>query len=767
VTMRIAMLLQRTVEHDSRVRREAAALAEAGHDVILLEHDPTGPGIPGVVRRPVLRGAAWRRVPRRVRLAALTGAFAVAAVRERPDAVHAHDVAMLPSGLVAARLARARLVYDSHELASGVLYRGPLLARVAAAIERVAIPRCDALVTVSDAIAERLAARHPRGPRPVVLRNVCGLPRPLEGAPPAGLRDRLGLDEQVPLVLFQGAAAPGRGGESAIEALTAAPGAHLVFLGDPEPGFGGELAALADRAGVADRVHFLPSVPLDRLLEHTREADVGLILYDGTSENLALTLPNKLFELLAAGVPALVAAGSETGRVVREHGVGWTVDASDAAAVTAGLQRALAECRDPALLARVRAADAAFDWQHERERLLAVFATPRPALLVVRNAFTHDARVLRAGRLLAEMGYAPRVVALRTDAALPRSERIDGIPVVRIDHDARWARPLRGPGAGAGTAAGSGAPSPAMRAYRALRSARFTLHALRVVLRERPALVHCNDFNTMWVGVLAKLLAGSRVIYDSHELWADRNGRWEWRPGLIAAEALFVRIADRVVTVSPGIARAMAARYRIPLPAVVLNVPAGQPNGTRVPSAEPVAVYVGQLRLGRGLEQAVDALALVPELRLRIIGPDFQDMAAQIRRRAEAAGVADRVELPGGVGPDAVVEALAGAAIGLNLIQPVCRSYELTLPNKLHEYVTAGVPVLSSDVEASAAYVSERGVGDVVPAADVEAIARGMRRLLAPGRAGELRPRLEAAARELRWELERERLRAAYAAALR
>ena len=162
-----------------------------------------------------------------------------------------------------------------------------------------------------------------------------------------------------------------------------------------------------------------------------------------------------------------------------------------------------------------------------------------------------------------------------------------------------------------------------LRAYRALRTLGFHRRALGVVLRERPALVQCNDFNTMWIGVLAKLLTGSRVVYDSHELWPDRNGRWEWRPGLLAAEALFVRVADRVVTVSPEIADAMASRYRIAPPDVVRNVPAAGLNGSRPATAEPpVAVYVGALLPGRGLEQAIDAAALVPGLRLRIIGPD-------------------------------------------------------------------------------------------------------------------------------------------------
>ena len=54
---------------------------------------------------------------------------------------------------------------------------------------------------------------------------------------------------------------------------------------------------------------------------------------------------------------------------------------------------------------------------------------------------------------------------------------------------------------------------------------------MRIAARERPALVHCNDHNTMWAGLAVRALWGGAVVYDSHELWADRNLRPEWRPG--------------------------------------------------------------------------------------------------------------------------------------------------------------------------------------------------------------------------------------------
>jgi glycosyltransferase involved in cell wall biosynthesis len=270
----------------------------------------------------------------------------------------------------------------------------------------------------------------------------------------------------------------------------------------------------------------------------------------------------------------------------------------------------------------------------------------------------------------------------------------------------------------------------------------------------------------MWPALAAKLLVGSRVVYDSHELWPDRNGRWERRPWLLASEALFTRAADAVVTASPGYSCVMARRYRIPTPAVVRNVPLAAAAPGREPSS-PLAVYVGAVIPGRGLEQAVDAVALVDGLRLRIIGPGAADAVDALHRRARAAGAGDRVEIVPPVAAAAVVAALDGASVGLNLIEPICLSYQLTLPNKLFEYIAAGVPVLTSDVPVCARFVREHGVGEVVALGDPRRVAAALERLLEPARAADLRARARSLSRELTWEREQPRLAAVYAAAAR
>jgi glycosyltransferase involved in cell wall biosynthesis len=419
------------------------------------------------------------------------------------------------------------------------------------------------------------------------------------------------------------------------------------------------------------------------------------------------------------------------------------------------------------------------------------------ALLLVRNSVDHDARVLRAARVAErELDGTPLVVGVATAVGSAGATMMEGIWVVRFATRSRalaWARRLRrspgsrppsravakhqGSNGRAPEVLGQFYPSsrsltPQARARRILSGLSFALHAVLLARKVRPSIVHANDWNTMWCGLAIKLTCGSRLVYDSHELWADRNGRWEWRPWLVASEALFVRAADEVITSSPGYADALASRYRVPKPVVVRNIPENGTNaGTAVqpervwpertpsplvaalrlsdthaqvsrewPTAtagrpSPVHVsYIGGLMPGRGLEQMIDALALLEDVRLCAIGPGALRYRESLLARAAVAGVEDRLELRPPVAPSQVRSILTGAAAGLCLIQPVCRSYELCLPNKLFEYAAAGVPILASDVPVIATVVRGEGLGEVVPPADPWAIAAGLERLLQPER---------------------------------
>jgi glycosyltransferase involved in cell wall biosynthesis len=386
--VRVAMLLHKSVEFDSRVRREAAALARAGHEVTVLELAAVAPGarLDGFARHSA-QPPGWlrRRLPFHLYRLAFLAWFVRGLVRLRPEVVHAHDAAMLLPGILGARLTGAQLVYDSHELATSVPYRERAWALFVEGVERLVVPRCAAVITVSEGIAARLRERYRLPRTPTVVRNVSALAPGGAG----GLRARLGIDEDTPLVLHQGAPAPARGCEVLVDAVARLHGVRLAFLGDPEPAYGARLRETIAARGLQERVTLLGSVPLEALLAHTAEADVGVTLLQDTCENHRLALPNKLFEYIAAGVPVIAGALPETQRLVETHGVGWCVPPSDPAALAAALRVALRGPRDPRLGERLATAADELCWEVEQERLLGLYA---------RLSGTSDDQAMRAQR---------------------------------------------------------------------------------------------------------------------------------------------------------------------------------------------------------------------------------------------------------------------------------------------------------------------------------------------------------------------------------
>jgi glycosyltransferase involved in cell wall biosynthesis len=393
------------------------------------------------------------------------------------------------------------------------------------------------------------------------------------------------------------------------------------------------------------------------------------------------------------------------------------------------------------------------------------------ALVLVRNEVTHDARVLREARVLQDLGYEVLVAGVVSRPERETEVDLDDVRVVRLVGPRRLvSRLLRRPGradAGhsppAGHAGRTDTTDGNHRLRRLLVTVAFNLQGAALAWRIAPELVHANDYDTMWIGIAAKLLRGSRLVYDAHELWPDQDGNTGWRPWLIASEWLFVRVADATTTVSRGCADAMAARYHVEPPVVVRNLPEHSARVEAQRSDGPLAVYVGVLAPHRGLEEAIAALAGVPELRLRLVGADSNGFAAQLQERAERIGVGDRVDVWPPVPPSKVAEAIADSDIGLVLIQPTSLSHRMSLPNKLFEYTAAGVPVLATELPMMGPLVREEGIGEVVPPADVDAIAAAMRRLLDPARNAVVREGVRSFNERVNWQQERHVLEEVYA----
>jgi glycosyltransferase involved in cell wall biosynthesis len=390
----IVMLALNDLAHDSRVLREAQALAEVGWRVVAIGAQRADGRLPD--REQVSGFDLWRvrygrfgaglwRPWRWIRHGLQAQRLLRAVMRVETRAYHAHDFPALIVLSLARALRRRRqrrrgriaLVYDAHEL---YLFQTRYRSRLARFWHRLTRPlfmrlegylarRADAIVTVSDPIA-RLMARWHRVPRPVVILNAIDPPGDRATAP-IDLRALAGGRYMVHTGRIT---SRGRCLTELIRALAFLPGdMRLVFLGPDVGGETTQLRAEAERLGIGGRVRIAPPVPPDQVATAIQSADAAAVLMRPDSLNMRAALPVKLFEAIAAGVPVVASNQFALARMVTRYGLGVVCDPDDPGAIAAAWDSALLPDFQVACRARVRRAQTALNWRNEAAKLRVLY----------------------------------------------------------------------------------------------------------------------------------------------------------------------------------------------------------------------------------------------------------------------------------------------------------------------------------------------------------------------------------------------------------
>lgn len=374
----VCMFVYNTCRTDARVLKEAASLTAAGYrvQIVALLDGATEPVEQRTGSTIVRIGRKAPRRPRSLGKALLLLEYYARTHRlvrgQRFDVYHAHDLDTLPLAAMLARRAKARLVYDSHELYPEISTHRPLARRLWRRLESALIHRADAVVTVCESIADELAKRY-RVATPLTLLN-CPPAAALPAASPVSrLRERAGLvGDTRRIVLYQGGLVPNRGLPQLIEAARDLDDAVVVLLG------WGKLEDTLRRQiredGLGDRVLIVPAVEQDELLGFTAGADLGVIPYERVGLNNYYAAPNKLFEYIAAGLPVIGSRFPELRRYLEGLDLGRTCDPNPKdIAATANAILGDEELR-ARLAANAREAAKRLVWEEESRKLVDLYA---------------------------------------------------------------------------------------------------------------------------------------------------------------------------------------------------------------------------------------------------------------------------------------------------------------------------------------------------------------------------------------------------------
>lgn len=259
----------------------------------------------------------------------------------------------------------------------------------------------------------------------------------------------------------------------------------------------------------------------------------------------------------------------------------------------------------------------------------------------------------------------------------------------------------------------------------------FNIRLFFKLFASNPDVYYANDLDTLLANRLASRMRGKPLIYDSHEYFTEvpelSEGSFAKRTWLRLEKGIFPRL-KHVITVNESIAKIYREKYGVDVK-VMRNLPERSSVGTNltrkelgIPEDKGVLIIQGSgINVDRGAEEMVQAMLYLPNFHLLIIGGgDVIDHLNSMKRDLNIENLTFHSKMP----YDQMMAYTANADLGITLDKDSNLNYKYSLPNKIFDYLKAGIPVLSSNLPELCRIINDYKVGCITPNHDPQTIAK-------------------------------------------
>lgn len=225
--------------------------------------------------------------------------------------------------------------------------------------------------------------------------------------------------------------------------------------------------------------------------------------------------------------------------------------------------------------------------------------------------------------------------------------------------------------------------------------AEFNIRLFFFLLFSRVDIIGSVDADTLLPGTLVSEIRSKKLVFDAHEHFTEV-------PELVNRNTVkkcwqlilnfCVPKTDACYTVGPALAQLFSEQYHKQFD-VIYNMPVKREQQS-VEKAGNVVLYQGDLNIGRGLEETIEAIAQTnTELWIAGDGPVKQQLTDLVQKKQ----LGNRVQFLGRLSPEQLCRVTSQATIGINLLDEVSLSYQYSIANKFFDYVQSSVPVICAD----------------------------------------------------------------------
>jgi glycosyltransferase involved in cell wall biosynthesis len=377
-----------------------------------------------------------------------------------------------------------------------------------------------------------------------------------------------------------------------------------------------------------------------------------------------------------------------------------------------------------------------------------------PIMVCMHYANRTDARVMRDATALVEAGFNVTIVDFESDRTRPAEEDIGGVHLKHIFMPSYFV-------------------SARFKPWFLVKLVMGMIYGAVQLLRVQADIYHAHVERALPACYIAARIRGKPFIVDTPELVLSDPSYARWpRLNRLARRIIkhMVSYCAGYITASPLYPEELAKLYGAKGVTFIRNVPPYKAvtksnrlhRHLGLDTHVRIALYQGYLQPNRGLHLLVQAAPfLESDTVIVMLGQGFKETPTQLQTLITNEGVADRVKILPPVPYEELLDWTASADIGLAVFPPdYSLSIQKCLPNKFFEYLMAGLPVISTKLDAIAEAIGTYDVGKVVPSLAPEDLVAAINEMLADhdGLARMSANALAVARLEFYWEKESQKL---------
>ena len=288
------------------------------------------------------------------------------AIKNKAQVVTIHGLVQLPIAFLVMILCGAKIIYDAHELETETTSLSGFRKRLYKIMERVFIKFASHVFVASPSIGVWYEEKYQLGDCVSVLMNIHKRKTSLASGK---LHKSLKIPQSKKIILYQGALINGRGIEQLIDAYNDLNDDRfvLVFMG-----YGNFEEKIIQQSMKNASIMHHPAVPQSVLGDYTKSAFCGICYVKNGSLNDDLCLPNKFFEYLFAGVPAIVSRAPDMQKILEKYDLGVVIDRLDGKTLASSLDR-IVKLKNKSFEKRVSELNRDFNWDIQEHGIVEVY----------------------------------------------------------------------------------------------------------------------------------------------------------------------------------------------------------------------------------------------------------------------------------------------------------------------------------------------------------------------------------------------------------